>query len=294
MFLKTDKRIVTFPTANPVIMRSSKYGTGPQFVLDETAIAGWDDGVGVRRGTSDTSRPISDGDFPEQGLLGSRTITLTGMAIATNPIELQQLRDTFVGLLNDGNSIEMSVENAAGTRYATVYLGNQPNWTQKFDNSAVWKIDLWAPDPRIYGIKKRFQVPGGLSSVGDQTGLGMPIGYPLDYGGAGAVPHYFMDNNGNIESWPVFTVYGAYPNGFTLTYAGASKKVVYNGPVSFADPVTVDMAAGSATQSGIDKSYNLSSRGWFSIPPGSLIQPQVIVQDLSSGWCDIIFRDTWI
>lgn len=285
MYLKTDVLVITIEN---VIMRSFKTSTGPQYILDPTAIVGWTDGVDIRRNA--TVRPISSGDFSEVAREGSRIISISGTAVASTVAELHGMRDDIVGLLADGSFGQITVQDGAGTRYAVVGLSKGAGWIQLSDTAASWKVELYAPDPFIYGYTQIAQIPGSTLNGGLDTNL---ISYPLDYGKPPKESNPFVKNNGNSESWPVFVVTGDYFSGFQLTDQQGNY-IVYNGPVTMSDPVTIDTAIGSALQSGVDKSFYLSHRDWFSIPPKATLQPDFQSIVVGTGWCDIIYRDTWI
>lgn len=286
MYLKDDKIIATI---GPLTMRSSKVPSrSSNFVLDPTAVTGWTDGSNVRR--SATPRPISHGDFPEKATLSARVISFSGTAVAATTQELQVMRDMFTGVLADGSYGELSVETSSGLRFATVGLEGTPSWVQQTDNVASWKIDFYAPDPRLYSAPNKITI-GSASSTG---GLRYPLQYPLRYGSdVGTVAASTITNLGNVEAWPIFVVTGDYFSGFEIT-DNLNRKVIYTGTVTMQAPVTIDMGRGAATQSGQDRSTLLTRRDWFSVAPNEVLRPGFTPAQSGNGWCDIIIRDTWI
>jgi hypothetical protein len=286
MYLKNDRIIVRVAG---LTFKSHGSPGESHFRLDPTAIVGWFDGADTRRDTS--TRPIGWGDFAEIGRQSSRLITITGTAIAANEIELRMMRDAFVGMCADGGYRELSLETKVDTRYANVTRASKPLWTPLIDTAAAWSFDFYAPDPRIYGTIERLKVGDSKSSTG---GFDYPVDYMIDYhsdteiGGVVSVT-----NNGNVEAWPVFIINGEYNSGFSISNNRGSE-VRWEGFVTNASPVTVDMISGTVTQSGRDRSELLSKRGWFSVQPGETLQPAFTPIQPGPGWCDIIFRDTWI
>jgi phage-related protein len=286
MYLKNDRIIVTIKGTT---FRSSKAGTGGQYVLDPTALTGWDDGASSRRNA--TVRPVSSGDFTEPYTFAARLITISGTAVANSRQELQQMRDKFTGLLVEDEYTEVSVETTAGVRYATVGLEGNPEWVQQLDTVAVFRIQLYSPDPYIYGYERTIHLNSTIDAGG---GLTYPLSYPLNYNAANvASPDMVMTNRGNVAAWPKFVVTGDYYSGFTITN-GIDKKLTFTGPVSTQSPVTVDTAKGTVMQNGTDKSYLLTDRDWFSVRPNESLTPEFIPIQNASGWCDIIIRDTFI
>jgi hypothetical protein len=283
MILHNDE---LFVTVGNTIFRAKRTSTR-QFVFDPDALQGFFDGVNVKR--NETTRPNQWGDFREPGLLGPRHLSLTGTAVASSPAELLSMRDEFTSLLAHGEYSEIAVQNSTETRYITVALEGSPSWSQKIDTAAVWKLDLYAPDPRMYG-------PTLSTQITDSTvngGMDYPMDYPVNYGGAISVQAVSISNRGNTYSWPIFKVTGDFFQGFSVTNA-AGKVITYDGVVTMTAPVTIDTGAGTATQNGTDKSTGLSSRDWFSIPPNQSIQPMFLPKQDAVGWCDIMYRDTWI
>lgn len=286
MFLSNEKIEVTIKN---VVMRSYKNDSINQFVLDPTAITGWDDGTSARRDA--TVRPVSNGDFSERATISARNIILSGTAIAGSPRELQEMRDQFVGLLSDGYYTAIEVSTGAGTRYATVGLEGTPSWTKMLDNVATWRLELYAPDPNLYGELQAITIGQTTTFGGGQKYI---LKYPLQYGSASMVTSdATITNLGNTLAYPVFIVTGEYADGFIIK-DNQDNDVIYTGQVSMSAPVEIDMARGSAFQNGVDKTVLVSKREWFSIAPGETIRPTFQPVTTGSGWCDILYRDTWI
>lgn len=283
MYLSTDKIVATI---HDVTMRSF-LTSNPQFVLDATALTGWSDGVDIRRNF--TPRQIRSGDFLEAGHHASRYISFSGAAIARNAEELHTMRDQFVGMVTPKEYRSLSVEDITGIRWATVTIGGKTSWVQQSDVHATFKIDLYAPDPNQYGSMQTVTLMDNYMS----GGMNLPISYPMNYGAPFHAAVEVLTNNGNNDSWPVIRVFGDYDAGFTVT-DNQGNYVTYGGAVRMNSHVTIDMQAGIATQDGQDRSTFLTKRDWWSIPANSSITPSFIPVQKVNGWCDILFRDTWI
>lgn len=286
MYLKNDRIIIR---VGGLTFKSHGQMGESHFRLDPTAIQGWYDGVNTRRDTS--TRPMGWGDFSEVTRMSSRLITITGTAVAADYSELHMMRDAFMSICADGNYAEFSLENASGVRYATVSRADKPIWVPLIDNAAAFSFDFYAPDPRVYGAEQRLKVGDSLATTG---GLDYPVDYFIDYQSdteeTGVVT---ITNKGNTDAYPVFVVTGEYNSGFTVGNNRGSE-VTWEGYVTSASPVTVDMIHGTVIQSGVDRSDLLSKREWFSVKPGEIIQPVFTSRQPGLGWCDILFRDTWI
>lgn len=286
MYLKNDKIVVTIKNT---VFRSSRVGPVGQYILDPTAMLGWTDGTAARR--DNTTRPVSSGDFTEPYTFSSRLITLSGSAIAKSAVDLHIMRDKLVGLFQEGEYVDMSVETLSGIRYAMVGLEGTVSWTQQLDTVAVWKMDLYAPDPFIYGVERTISL-GSTTAAGG--GLKYILQYPLNYNALNTdLRDSSVTNRGNAKAWPKFKISGDYYSGFVLT-DGRDKKITYNGMVSRSAPVIIDAGKGTATQNGVDRTVYISDREWFSIAPGEIIRPEFLPIQAASGYCDIIVRDTFI
>lgn len=284
MYLQTDRIVAT---VGGIVFRTFKTDTGPQFLLDETAVIGLFDGVDVRRNF--TPRQIRSGDFLEHGHHAARYISFSGMAIASSVDELYQMRDDFTGAVKYDTYEPMSIETSYDTRYTTVSVAGKTSWVRQNDTSATFKIDLYAPDPNLYGETRQFTIPG-LANVG---GTKFPLGYPINYGTPLVEQPIIVSNAGNTNAWPIFIVTGDYTTGFSIT-DNLGNYVSYVGPVSMSAPVILDAISGSASQGGHDRSTLLRKRDWFPIPPDTVLQPTFIPNEKVLGWCDIIFKDTWV
>lgn len=286
MILKDDMRIMNI--AGRQFFHNK--GALPRMIFDPDAIIGWFDGVDIRRDT--TERPNSNGDFYEKGRLSSRLITITGAAVARTTTELHLLRDEFTGLLSDGEYHWVALSTATDTRYVLAGLGGPSSWVQQLDTAATWKMDLYVPDSRMYGPELSAQ----LQSAGDAfDGLVYPLTYPMIYTEAEPIQNPALLNQGNIESWPIFRITGDYPSGFKIRNYPTGEEIVYAGATFMNAPITIDTASGSVTVGGVDRTYMLTKRQWFAVPPTlAPITPRFIPYQEGTGWCDVTWRSAWV
>jgi len=291
MHLKNDKIVVTIKGITFRSFRTSS--TEGQFILDPTALTGWTDGTNVRRAA--TVRPVTSGDFTEPYTFSARLISISGTAVAANSTELQSMRDNLIGMLSENEYASISVETSTGVRYATVGLEGKPEWVQQLDNVAVFRVEFYAPDPYLYGVEKKTQAGAYVVS----GGLKYPIKYPMQFNYSEQAVNRTVTNEGNAISYPKFVAVGDFYSGFKVFTGFGGKVVTYTGMVTKQSPVTIDMAKGTATQNGVDKTTLVTDRQWFGIPPQTTIFPSFDPiagngMATASGWCDIIYRDTWI
>lgn len=283
MLLKNDYLIANF---NDVIVRSYKLDSAPYYTFDPTAIEGWTDGVSAKR--QEVARANGWGDFEERTLKNSRLTIFTGMAVARDAKELQSMRDDLFGVFDTEEYIPITVSNSSGSRTTYANIASSSKWVQVTDQFANWKIELYSPDPRLYGVEKVIQIQDGS----EPGGIKYSLSYPIDYGNAPDIQPSFVANTGNTTAWPKFKVYGQLPSGFTIDN-GLGQKITYKNAVTNSAPVLINTLDGTATQNNMDKSQFLSERNWWGIRPKSTMKP-IFKPDQGTGWCDIIVSDTWI
>lgn len=258
--------------------------------LDEAAIDGWYDGVLMRR--TNEIRPTQWGDFPNQGFLASRSVSITGVAVAPDRQSLARLHNDFTSVLINGDYEWMMVKTPTeGEKFIKVGLEGTPKWVPRTDTFASFKIDFIAPDPRKYGPARIWTIPG----VNYSGGLELPLTFPLIFTSESerSPEIQVVGNAGNADAWPIIEVEGDFPSGFQLT-DGQGHIVEYSGPVSLPAPVIINFEEGWARQHGQDRTSNLTSRDWFPILPGQTIRPQLMYKDIGQGWVHVGVRDTWI
>lgn len=285
MYLRTDKIFVK--VGGLTISSHKNLAFDKRWMLDPTALVGWYDGTDTRR--ESTQRTFSNGDFADSAKKGSRLISMSGLAEADTPQLLGQMRDAFTGLLSHGGYELIEITDASGPRYAEVGISGTPSWIRQTDTFATWKIDFYAPSPEIWGEKSTVVIT-------DETllgGLDYPLAYPMSYGTPKNNNDAYITNRGNYRTFPTFKVTGDFPSGFHVKNNKGSI-VTYSGLVSSASPVVIDMAKGTAIQNGSDRTTFITRRDWFSIPAYGTIRPAFEPIQDGPGWCDIIYRDTWI
>lgn len=284
MYLKTDQQVAQIGS---VIFRTFNAPNDPQFVMDPAGLNDFWETATTRRDT--TPYPNGWGDFQEPARRGSITFSISGTARASTPQELMFLRDQLMSIGNDGTYSYFKVTTSSGIeRSRLVSLEGSPRWMQEHDTFASFKISFYSPEPYLYGDRKEIVLGEGLLA----GGLDFPIAYPIDYGSPIRPEVVTVENIGNTPAWPVFEITGEFASGFTISN-NLGSQVVYNGMVSSSAPVTIDMRKGAALQNGLDRSTLLGFRQWFSIPAYGSLRPTFRPIQAGSGWCTVIFRDTW-
>lgn len=98
-------------------------------------------------------------------------------------------------------------------------------------------------------------------------------------------------NEGNADSYPLFTVYADAPGGFTIGLV--DRRITYPWATFMDVPVTVDME-GALIIGGIDQTYLLEERNWSKVPPRAMDAPIFEFLQGGTGFCTVAHRDTYI
>lgn len=201
-----------------------------------TTWSGIDEGVPVRR--EQTTRPGAHGAFNAPGYLDARVVGMSGHIIAPTPEQLLNMARRLTGLLADGSTgrldllgereVHLQVGLAAQTMVTV--RGNDPR-------VADFQIQLWAPDPRMYGPMRDYA------------------------GGEGAA------NYGNFPARPTLVVSGTSAGGYTVTGPGG-RRVVVTKALAAGAPHEIDFARGGLYIGGARQSRAISIYQPWTVGPG--------------------------
>lgn len=132
------------------------------------------------------------------------------------------------------------------------------------------EFDLFAPDPARYGPEMTLQAQTVVQPV--VAGV----------------------NQGDLDSWPVF--YLSHPTGITgpvtITHEDSGSVIAISTTTGPGQALAIDPSVGTAIVDYIvDKGADLTSRQWWSIPPGSTFTVRVAGQ--SGLRMDVVWRPSW-
>lgn len=258
-------------------------------------VEGWDTMPDTK--TSPTERGQGDGahDVPADAILYStRTVTVHYEAIGRDRSDLLAVMRMVNRLAHMPARLRM-VDGGEDT-YVDGYLastGRSSQWHPTLENDL--SLHFVCPRPeRLSWEAHRFQLlptrdgNGGLSYGTGANGLA----YPLEYGKAAADARNvgLLVNEGTSRAYPVFTVYGPFPDGVELQFAGGSSLRLAHAVGSV--PVVLDCRSGTATLGGQDVSRSLSRRGFPTVGPGSSLS--VSLQSAGTGYVDCLIHDTYM
>lgn len=241
----------------------SFHGTVPRgapfegFALRE--LDGWNDGAPVR--VESAERPGQHGDFDLPVTRGPRLVTMSGWCRAYSPEKLRHFSNQLTGLLADGQTGRLVVDEWGEAQWADVRLFGDPRFRRRGGSGyADWSLKLRAPDPQKFGDVREF--PAGQPAV-----------------------HF-----GNFPSAPVLEVTGPTPaGGYTVTGPAGKTFVVTQG-LAAGQKHRIDMATGRVYRDGALQLGVVSNGGTWVIPPGL----PGVTHTVSAGSLKVLVTDTFV
>lgn len=280
-------RIATITGPRGHVATFSSNATGPWPQLDLIDIAGWSGGVG----TKDRSSPrLGHGMFAEPTRYTGRGLTVYAYTKYETLEQRAILERGFSSMLAEPGTYRLTVEIEGHSLFCDVKQDGEIGVTpENFDGLNI-QIPLEAPDPYLYAEEKKYT----LLPAGYGEGLVYPLFQEdfLDYGDVSPGTGIPIRNAGTAVAYPRFEVYGNWSSGFRITSGRDS--VEYGSPVLGPHPVVIDMATGSVTVDGNDRSHLATRRSWFGVGPSSSIQPRISAVGQGTGWADVYLSDTYL
>lgn len=244
------------------------------------------DGPDVRLNQSPFAN--ADGAQRSRNFRIPRQMTLSGWARGSTIAGTEASRRAFVNLLAGGGQDTLSITYLDGlTLTALVERGAQPKATPASAGEFDWQLTLSAVDPSLYGpaVGQSTGLPSGSGGLDWSTGGG------LDWTGSGtgglnwgvvtSLGLITLTNNGQIKTWPTFTIVGPVtnptivgPNGrvllFTDTLSASDTVVLRSNPINRA-----------VTKNNVPFRPNLTVAQWWSLAAQSSVTVQF--QGISAG-----------
>ena len=263
--------------------------------ITSDGVEGWDTlpdakVTGVERGQGDGAHDVPDTDI----LYAARTVTIHYQAIGYDRADLLDVMRRINRLAHQ--SIRLRLVDGREDTYVDGYLasmGRSGGWHPLIETGLTMHVVCPRPERLSWAPHRAQLLPtrdgnGGLSYGADGAGFE----YPVTYGRAASDARNtcLLVNDGTSRAYPVFTVYGDFPDGVDLQCSGGLS-VRYDEPVTGA-PVILDARTGTATLGGRDVSRALSSRGWPEVDPGGSLT--VALQSSGTGWVDCLIHDTYM
>lgn len=263
----------------------------PLIGLTSAGVRGWYSTPGVK--DSATPRVGANGDWGRRRVYYSaRTVTVPFHVLAEGRaahVEVWRLLGRFVG---EPYRVRY-VDHGEDTFITGIIEADLPG--ERVSHVSTGSFVVTASDPVRYATElQSFTLTSGMV----RGGVSYPIEYPIDYGVEVTAGQSFgiLENRGNTAGYPVVTVRGSLPDGFTLMDT-EGRAIVYADAVLPATPVVVDCNARAVLVQGVNRSWALTRREWFSVPrEGSLgisfIPSSAVSSEVASAVVE--FRSTYI
>lgn len=231
------------------------------FMIEPDGLTGWDDGTAVRRESA--ARPGRHGSFSGPATRDSRVVSITGWVLASSPTSLMRMCRDLSGILADGESERMVVEQSGETTWAEVELTDLPTVRVRgaSELEANFQIQFWAADPRRYGAENTY-------------------------------PSGFVHHFGNFPAIPVVEVTGAMGAGYAI-HGPEGRRFVVTQPLLSGQTHRIDMRTGRLYRDGVLQIGAVSNGGTWTIPPAKAV-PMTLVPVVGGGVMTVKVLDTFI
>lgn len=262
------------------------------FYITDEGIEGWFSNPTAK--VSASERTTGDGTHKvlESGVLyNSRTVTFSTYVLGEDRTSVV---DGIKKLLYFSKKIiRIYVSDAKDCTYCDGYA--------KFDVDKAWDVNyakvsvtVVCQDPvRLSkSTSVGYMEPSPDSSGGLQFENSVLV-FPLKWGKQSVVNNTCSTyNKGTIVSYPVITVSGDFPSGFSISNQQTGEKLSYSEPVNWGQPIIMYCSTRTASSNGVDVTRNLSERGFPSVPPRGDLSLSFSAHGV--GTCEVVVRDSYI
>lgn len=214
--------------------------------------------------TDATARVNADGDFDSEVFYNARLVTLTGRLIATNPQQAEEARTRLTGLL-------------AGPGWFTVTSGAGKTVG---GSARRGRIVPGATRGRYLTFQMELKFPDAYKYCARQSEVAKP-GEPT-----------FLVNRGNALAWPVVTVTGSMPMGYTLNIGGTEVGVLR--PLVSGAPHEIDMKKRRLRIDGVWVYGAMEATTFPAVRPGPRQSFSLTPFTTGTGTATAAYSDTYI
>lgn len=215
-----------------------------------------------------TQRARGHGATASEPFFHPRVMTVQGLIIVPNAGGLVAATDALSSAVSLG-SFQMAVTDQGVVRSCSAQRQDIIQVTYLTDKIARYSIQVVAKDPLKYG--DLFSASTALPST--SGGLVYPVRYPVTYTGTSNSGVLRVTNTGNAQAPVWLRIDGAIPaGGWTVTNVGKKQSLTFAVSLALAagEFITVDMSRREVLAQGQSaRSGYVTSRGWFTLDPGS-------------------------
>lgn len=203
------------------------------YTIESDSVRGWLlDGVDMR--LDQLERPAEHGAFSLPGYLTGRSISWGGLILTDGPQQQEHAMRALSGLLADGLTDRLTVENASSQWVDVRRAGEFDMRMRAYGRIASYRVQFWAANPRIYGEVRDFNA------------------------GAAAVQY------GNFKATPRLLI-GAGTGGYTVTGPSGRVVTVATAPTAAHE---IDFATGGLYLNGVRQVGAISVYQPWVVRPG--------------------------
>lgn len=235
-------------------------------------IDGWDETPGIR--SDDQELVADDGEVASsERHYEARVLAVHGTVVSESFEALQRFRNRLAGVCSVGPERLMVVGHGDPAQWADVVsAGGLAGWERIAKGAARWQLQLKAPDPRKYGVTRRFPATGTSPA---RTAVS-------------------VSHEGNYPAAPRITVTGYMPEGFTAFGTGSDRFRVTEG-VNTGEVLVADFKSGHVYLDGVRVPAAGGYRSLARIAPYISRATNVIpATEAGTGQYFVEVTDTWI
>ena len=218
-------------------------------------------------------KPNDHGAVDATSYYGPRSIELSGFVVATSFDAMWDAVDELKGKLALGSShtFKFQRQGRSFEEQVIMRVDSSVDILAKPMPSPMieWGVSLFCADPRLYAATES-------SGSYDPTdagsgGLDFPLVFPLDFDASATAGHLTVDNEGNIDTPPVFVITGPVTNPILDNDTTGESIYTQSCGLSSSDYLTIDVANRTVTLNGSTSRPDLldaSLTTWFNLVPG--------------------------
>ena len=243
---------------------------------------GWDDPA-PSAGTV-TQKVNDHGAFLGEAFYGPRVVQAEARIDGWSPGDSMAIARSIFSALSLNELVPLTVTNELGTLTADVRQEGDPLLARQ-GNRVILSLSLLAPDPRRYG-------PSAVASTGlpvSSGGFVLPVVLPVSTGGINSAGALNLYNDGDVDSLPVFTVYGPC-SPFTIT-DDTGRQLAYGESLAAGRTLVIDTATRTALLDGI--ANRVVTGSWPVLRPGmNTIRFNATTYD-AGAQLSVSYRSAW-
>lgn len=231
--------------------------SGVEWYLND--LKGWSDPPGSSGSTD--QRGSADGGWLSPAYSAARVVEVEGSLVASDWAAASLALDRLWAALPVNITAPMVVNEGTRTLQSNVRQEGDP-LVERNAGFARFNLSLVAPDPRRYGAATTADT--GLPAT--TGGLILPLVLPLSLAATASSGTLTVTNTGNMESLPMFTVYGPCAP-FTISHPATGRQLASLDTVPAGRTLVLDTAARTALLDGV--ASRVVTGTWLSLPPGT-------------------------